>query len=145
MGEGDASASYTFQIEIEGVPIAQFKEVGGISSEVQVIEHRENKLKGIPVMKKLPGSRKFADLSLKRGKTKDTELWKWHKQVTDGDIDGARKNGSIVLYDYKRGEIGRYNFTAGWPSKVSIGNLTAQGNEILIEECTIAHEGIEFA
>ena len=28
-----------------------------------------------------------------------TDFWTWRKQVLDGDIDGARRNGSIVLYD----------------------------------------------
>ncbi len=141
----DAVAGYTFQIEVEGVTIAQFKEVGGIGNEVQVIEHRENKMGGIPILKKLPGAIKTTDLTLKRGKTDDPALWKWHKQVQDGDIDGARKNGSIVLYDYKRGEVARFNFVNGWPSKVTIGNLQAGGNDILIEETTIAHEGVDLA
>jgi phage tail-like protein len=139
----DALAGYSFQIEITGVVIAQFKEVSGLSAEIQVIEHRENKPKGIPVIKKLPGAKKWGDIVLKRGKTNSKDLWTWIKQVQDGDIDGARKHGSIVLYDYKRGEVALYNFINGWPSKVSIGSLQAAGNDILLEECTIAHEGLE--
>jgi phage tail-like protein len=138
----DAMAGYTFQIEIGSVAIAQFREVAGLTAEIQVIEHRENKLGGIPIMKKLPGARKFGDITLKRGKTNDKALWDWIKKVQDGDIDGARTDGSIVLYDYARGEIGRFNFVNGWPSKVSIGALNAGGNDILVEECTIVHEGL---
>lgn len=141
----DAIAGYSFQVEIDGVVIAQFKEISGLSSEIQVIEHRENKSGGIPIIKKLPGSRKWGDITLKRGKTHDKALWDWMKQASDGDIDGARRNGSIVLYDYARGEVGRYNFESGWPSKVSVGTLQAGGNDILLEECTIVHEGIDLA
>jgi phage tail-like protein len=139
---GDVVAGYSFQVEIDGVTLAQFKEVGGITSEIQVIEHRENTKGGLPVMKKLPGMKKAGDITLKRGRTDDKALWDWHKKVQDGDIKGARKNGSIVLYDYAHGELSRWNFTAGWPSKVNLGQLQAQGNDVLVEECTIVHEGI---
>ena len=64
----DALAGYSFSVEIDGVTIAQFKEVSGLSAEIQTIEHRENTLKGLPVLKKLPGAQKWGDLTLKRGK-----------------------------------------------------------------------------
>ena len=138
----DALAGYSFSVEIDGVMVAQFKEVSGLSAEIQTIEHRENTLKGLPVLKKLPGAQKWGDLSLKRGRTDSTALWDWMKQVQSGDIDGARKNGSVVLYDYKHGEVSRFNFQNGWPSKVSLGSLQAGGNDVLVEECTITHEGV---
>ncbi|MGZ8694105.1 MAG: phage tail protein [Gaiellaceae bacterium] len=138
----DALAGYSFSVEIDGVMVAQFKEVSGLSAEIQTIEHRENTLKGLPVLKKLPGAQKWGDLSLKRGRTDSTALWDWIKQVQSGDIDGARKNGSVVLYDYKHGEVSRFNFQNGWPSKVSLGSLQAGGNDVLVEECTITHEGV---
>src|ERR1700743_3654450 len=97
---GDVVAGYHYTIECDGIALAQFKEVSGISSEIQVIEHRENTKAGLPVLKKLPGMIKSGDITLKRGRTDDTSLWDWHKKVKDGDIKGARKNGSVVLYAY---------------------------------------------
>jgi phage tail-like protein len=141
----DAIAGYTFKIEIDGQVIAQFKEVSGLSSEVSVIEHRENNMTGVGILKKLPGPTKFGDITLKRGKTDNKTIWEWHKLVTDGKIDEARKNGSIVLYDYSNGEIARYNFVNAWPSKASIGSLQAGGNDVLMEEVTLVHEGVELA
>jgi phage tail-like protein len=141
----DAIAGYTFKIEIDGEIIAQFKEVSGLSSEVSVIVHRENNLTGKAVEHKLPGPPKFGDITLKRGKTDNKTIWEWHKKVTEGKIDEARKNFSIVLYDYAGAEICRYNFVAGWPSKASIGSLQAGGSDVLMEEVTIVHEGVEVA
>jgi len=139
----DGIAGYTFKIEIDDhQEIAQFKEVSGLSSEVQVIEHRENTITGKEVVKKLPGQKKYGDITLKRGKTDSKKLWEWHKKVQDGKIDEARKNASIVLFDYAGGEIARYNLTNCWPSKVSIGSLQAGSNDVLMEECVIVHEGI---
>jgi phage tail-like protein len=141
----DALAGYSFQFEVDGISLAQFKEVSGLSVEITVIEQKENKTGGIPVLKKLPGERKYGDVTLKRGKTDDKSLIDWFKKVQDGDVDGARKNASLVLYDYTRGEVARYNFQNCWPSKWTLGSVQAAGNEVLLEEVTIVSEGIEFA
>jgi phage tail-like protein len=138
----DALAGYRFSIEIDSVTIAQFREVSGLTAEIQTIEHRENNPKGLPLLKKLPGAKKYGDLTLKRGRTDSNDLWTWLKKVQDGDIDGARKNGSVVLYDYQGGEKSRFNFLNAWPSKVSLASMQAGGNDVLVEECTITHEGI---
>jgi phage tail-like protein len=141
----DAIGNYAYQLEIGGKTIAQFKEVSGLSAEIQVIEHKENKPGGIPVIKKLPGARKWGDITLKRGKTDDPVWWEWMKEVQEGKIDSARSDGSVALYNYERGEIVRFNFFAAWPTKVSIGSLQAGGSEVLIEECVLAIEGLELA
>lgn len=138
----DALAGYHFSIEIDGVTIAQFREVSGLTAEIQMIEHRENNPKGLPLLKKLPGAKKYGDVTLKRGRTDSNDLWTWLKSVQDGKIDEARKNGSVVLYDYEGGEKSRFNFLNAWPSKVSLASLQAGGNDVLVEECTITHEGI---
>src|SRR3954467_15230049 len=93
----DALAGYSFSIEIDGVTIAQFKEVSGINAEIQTIEHRENKIGVLPVMKKLPGARKWGDLTMKKGRTDNKALWDWIKSVQDGNMPAARKNGSSPL------------------------------------------------
>lgn len=138
----DALSGYNFSIEIDSITIAQFREVSGLSAEITTIEHRENNPKGLALLKKLPGSRKYGDITLKRGRTDSKDLWNWIKKVQDGKIDDARKNGSIVLYDYAGSEKSRFNFLNAWPSKVSLGSLQAGGSEVLLEECTITHEGI---
>jgi phage tail-like protein len=141
----DALGAYRFQIEIDGVTIAQFKEVSGLSVEIKVIEHEEVTPGGKPVVKKIPGPLKWGDITLKRGKTGDQQWWEWINSVHAGNIVEARRNGSIVLYDYAYGEKARYNFINGWPSKVNISGLKAGGSEVVVEECTLVHEGLEFA
>jgi phage tail-like protein len=138
----DSLAGYHFSIEIDSVTIAQFREVSGLNAEISTIEQRQNNAKGLPLMKKLPGSQKFGDITLKRGRTDSNDLWTWLKSVQDGKIDDARKSGSIVLYDYAGSEKSRFNFINAWPSKVSLASMQAGGNDILLEECTITHEGI---
>src|ERR671930_2138826 len=96
----DALGGYTFSVEIDVVVVAQVKEVSGISAEIQTIEHRENKKGGLPVMKKLPGAKKYGDITLKHGKTDSKAVWQWLKTVQDGDIDRARKNGPVAIFHH---------------------------------------------
>src|ERR1044072_962038 len=90
----DALSNYAFQIEVDGVTLAQFKEGSGLSAEIQVVEHKENKPGAIPVIKKLPGAQKWGDITLKRGKTNDASWWGWIKEGQEGKIDSARRHGS---------------------------------------------------
>jgi phage tail-like protein len=139
----DALAGYHYSIEIDGVTLAQFQEVSGLTSELDVIELKENTKDGKYIIHKLPGNRKPPSITLKRAKNASKDLWDWHQQIFQGNISGARKNGSVVLYNYDHSEVGRYNFINAWPSKVSMSALKAGANEVLMEEVTIVCEELE--
>ena len=143
LAPGDVIAARLFSIEVDGVSIAQFRDVEGISSTVRVIEHRENTPDGVQVLRKLPGqSGEADDITLRRGVTADTALAEWHEQVKRGDIAGARHDGAVVLYDYERGEAGRWEFRNGWPRYVGLSPLSVPSDEVVIEVCVITHEGV---
>ena len=111
-------------------------------SESEIIEQKVVNEKGIEIVKKIPGRLKWGDITLKRGITSSMDLWKWRKLVEDGDVKGARKSGSIVMYDSTLTEKARWNFEGAWPSKISGPQPKADSNEIGIEEITIVHEYI---
>jgi phage tail-like protein len=139
----DPLASYSFGVEITGVTIAQFKEVAGLGISIGVIENRQNQVNGQPILQKLPGSVRYDDIHLSRGKVADPAFWQWMKVVQDGKIDEARKDGSIVLFDYTHGEVTRFNFFGGWPSRVEIAKLQAGSEQVLLESVVIAIERLE--
>lgn len=139
----DPVANYAFSVEIDSQTIAQFQAVEGLKVTIETIEHKENKVGAMPIMKMLPGHVTFEPIVLKRGRINDNNLWDWIKQVQDGDIDGARKNGSITIHDYARAEIGRFNFEMGWPSEVGIDGASADSDEVMLESVTIVHEGLK--
>ncbi|HEY6058336.1 MAG TPA: phage tail protein [Candidatus Limnocylindrales bacterium] len=139
----DAIASYHFSVEIDGVELAQFSELSGITSEIDVIDLKENTAQGKPIIKKLPGARKPPTITLKRAKNSSTALWDWHYAMYEGKVADARKNGSVVLYDYTFGEVSRYNFVNGWVSKVTMGSAKAGSNEVLMEEVSIVCEELK--
>jgi phage tail-like protein len=141
MAAQDPYKAFNFLVEIDGVAVAAFSEVGGLESETDVIEYREGGDSN--TVRKLPGLTRHANIVLRRGVTKDADLWNWRKSVVDGAFD--RRNGSIVLLDDDRTEVVRWNFSRGWISKWTGPALNAKGNEVAIETIEIAHEGLARA
>ena len=132
---------FNFLVEIEGIARAGFSEASGLDSETTVIEYR---LGGEPrTVRKLPGLTKYGNLILRRGVTKDAELWNWRKTVVDGKV--VRRNGSGTLLDDDGTEVVRWNFFNGWICKWEGPALNAKANEVAIETIEIAHEGLERA
>ena len=136
----DALASYLFAIEIDSIEIAQFTEISGLASEIDVIELKENTRDGKLVIHKSPGAMKPPTITLKRAKNSSKALWDWHEAMLQGKVSESRKNGSVILKSYDGTEVARYNFTNAWVSKVSTGTLKAGANEVLMEEASLVCE-----
>lgn len=140
---GDPLVSYNFAIEVSGIIAGYFTEASGLGSENDVVEHKVTGKDGKEIVRKIPGRLKWGDITLKRGITTNMDFWDWRRMVEQGNVAKARKNGSIMMYDQEGSEVARWNFTAGWPSKVSGPSVNTTSNEVGIEELTIVHEGIE--
>jgi phage tail-like protein len=138
----DPLVGFHFGIEIQGVVSGFFTECSGLGSEQEVIEHKVITEGGQEVIMKLPGRLKWENITLKRGITSTMDIWNWRKQVEDGNVDAARHNGSVVMYDQHLSPVARWNFENAWPVKVSGPQPKADSNEIGVEELTIAHEYI---
>ena len=136
----DPYAGFNFLVEVDGITRAAFSECSGLSTDTDPIEYRDGS-EDITV-RKIPGLKKFANISLKRGMTTDLGFWNWRKTVLDGLTE--RKSGSIVLLNEAREEVLRWNFFEGWPTKWEGPSMNATGNEIAIETLEIAHEGLEL-
>ena len=138
----DPLLGFNFAIEVGGAVTGYFTEVSGLGSENEIIEQKVVSDKGVEVVLKIPGRLKWGDVTLKRGITSSLDLWDWRKQVEDGDVKGARTNGSIVMYDQSLTEKARWNFLNAWPSKISGPTPKSDSNEISVEELTLVHEYI---
>ena len=142
-GREDPLLSFNFGIDVGGTIKGYFTEISGLGSENEIVEQKVVTDKGVEVVLKIPGRLKWGDITLKRGITSNLDLWDWRKQVEDGLVSDARKNGSIIMYDRELKESARWNFTNAWPSKISGPAPKSDGNEIAIEELTLVHEYIE--
>jgi phage tail-like protein len=141
----DLLTTFSFHVEFDGVDVGAYKEASGVESETEVIEYKEATKEGKMLIRKVPGAMKWSDITLKKRIDNSTDLWEWRKEVEQGDIDAARRNGSIVLYDSTHTEVARWNFEAGWPSKWKGADLNAGEDQIAVEEITITHEGLTRA
>ncbi len=143
MADENPLVGFHFAVDIQGVVKGYFTEVSGLGSENEIIEHKVVTEKGTELVMKIPGRLKWGDITLKRGITKNMDMWKWRKQVEDGDVDGARRDGSIIMYDQTLKEVARWNFNSAWPSKISGPQPKSDGNDIGVEELTLVHEYIK--
>ncbi len=139
----DPLVGFHFAVDIQGQVTGYFTECSGLGSEQEVIEHKVVNEAGVEVVMKVPGRLKWENITLKRGITSNMDIWTWRKMVENGDVVGARADGSVVMYDQALAEVARWNFQSGWPVKVTGPSVKADGNEIGVEELTIAHEYIE--
>ncbi len=143
MVEKDPLVSAWFGVEFQGQVVGAFRECTGLGSENEVVEYKASGPKGEYIVKKIPGRMKWNNITLKRGITDAMDMRKWRKQIEEGKLDEARKNGSIVMYDQKGASLARWNFVNAWPSKLTGPSANAGNNEVAIEELEITHEGYE--
>jgi phage tail-like protein len=136
----DPLTSFNFIIDIQGMR-AGFSEVGGLSTETDIVEYREGS-EDI-TMRKLPGKRKYANISLKRGFTPNgKDLWKWRQSVIQGKTQ--RLSGTITLLNESRQPALVWKFYEAWPNKWAGPAMNAKNNDVAIEEMELAVEGVEL-
>lgn len=143
MAEELPLVGFHFAIDISGVITGYFTECSGLGSEHEVIEHKVITEKGTEVIMKIPGRLKWENITLKRGITRAMDIWAWRKEVESGNVESARRDGSVIMFDQTLQEVARWNFLRAWPVKVTGPQPKADSNEIGIEELTLAHEYIE--
>jgi len=127
---GDPLVSFNFEVKIEGKLSGYFTECSGLGSESEVTEHKIVGQGDREAVRKIPGRLKWGDITLKRGIT--------------ANMDGtARANGSIIMYDQAGTAVAQWDFSAGWPSKVTGPSVQADSSAVGVEEMVIVHEGIK--
>jgi phage tail-like protein len=135
----DPFRGFNFRVEIEGLPVAAFSEVSGLTADGDPADYREG-TDPVNWVRKLTALRKFTYIMCKRGYTQDDTLWQWYQRIANGEPD--RRNGSIVLMNEAHQDVMRWNFENAWINKVEGPGLKASGNEISIESMELCHEGL---
>jgi phage tail-like protein len=150
--EQDTLIAQNFFLEIKGEIISYLSGVSGLDISMDVAEVVQVAKDGKKVIRKMLGSHiKPADLSLTRVAPTDMDsdpLWKWFNDIYSkgmpvGNRADKRKDGSIVLFDSTHAEIARFNFFAGWPSKISTDALSVDSNDPVKETITLVVERLE--
>ncbi len=143
MTQRDPLIGAHFALDVDGVVSAFFATASGFSNSTEVVTHQAVDASGKSVLQKIPGDLTWDDLTLGRGITDSLALWEWRQKVIDGDVEGARANGSVIMYNQAGEEVARFNFVNAWPSAWKGPDVGAEDQSVAIEEITIAHEGLE--
>ena len=82
-GLAEPSKDFSFTLQIPEVINGTFHSVTGLDSELEIVEFRDGS-DPAGVVRKIPGVRKYGNITLKRGVTSDKSLWLWKQAVDAG-------------------------------------------------------------
>ncbi len=125
-----------------GSIIGGFSDVSGLGFEVNYAEYRNgNEMRN--TVRKVAGSFKNDDVTLKRGLVGSTDLFEWLRAVREGAHDP--RTVTITLLDEARQEVASWVLEAAQPKKWTGPTLAAKGGgEVAMEELSLVHEGIKY-
>jgi phage tail-like protein len=128
----DPYRGFKFRLQIDGISKAGFREASGLDAGTDPVDYRDGE-----------GTTIRSSITLKRGITRDPDLWKWRSMVIDGRVKDARKNGQIILLDDEGKDAAEWTFTDGWPTKWIGPTVDPTVNEVAIDTLEITHEGLK--
>src|SRR5258706_8359308 len=100
MARIDPLRNFRYRLEIDSVTQAGFSEVMIAETSIDAVDYREGT--DPPHVRKLSGLTKYGSITLKWGLTvggSALDLYKWHADVSAGQIKEKRKNVAIVVRD----------------------------------------------
>jgi phage tail-like protein len=144
MARIDPLRNFRYRLEIDSIAQAGFSEVMIAETTIDAVDYREGT--DPPHVRKLSGLTKYGNITLKWGLTVGgtaLDLFKWHADVSAGQVKEKRKKVVIVVQDEAGQDAARWVVSDAWPIKYDPGDLKGTGNEVLIELLELANEGIE--
>lgn len=132
-----AMPTFHFQVKID-TEVISFKEVTGLSSETAIIEYRAGDDKEMHT-KKMPGLRKFGNVTLKKGVFKsDNKLWDWFIAPKMNTV--KRLPVTISMLDEEAAPVMVWELTNTFVVKLTDTSLNAESNEVALESVEICCE-----
>lgn len=120
-----------------------FSDVSGLNTEIHISEYRDGNEKQ-PHVRKMPGSHKVGDVTLKRGVVDSSDLWAWITQTeTTGVL--AQRDVVITLRDEANNPVQSWKLRNVVPMKYTGPTLAGKGGgEVAMEELVLSAEGFEI-
>jgi phage tail-like protein len=129
----------SFNFRVEGVQVASFSEVSGLSSDGDAVDYREGTDVALSV-RKLSALRKWSNVTFKKGVTQNLDLWNWYRNIVNGVRD--RRDCTVVLQNEEHVDVLRWHLENAYVNKYEISTLTASGNDVVVETIELVHEGL---
>lgn len=128
------------RLEIAQLPLPCATVLGGLTNYNEVVEQQIVNEMGQEQIIPVPGRLHYDPIVVTVPYSSSNGLWDWRQQVVEGDVEAARKHGSIVVYDQTGVEIGQWDFVEGWPCRYE-GPTYKASAPALVETIVICHEG----
>src|SRR5579872_4751259 len=119
-----------------------FSDVSGLNTEIHISEYRDGNQVEAHV-RKIPGTHKVGDVTLKRGVVDSSDLWAWIDQTrTTGVL--AQRDVVITLRDEAANPVQSSKLRNVVPMKYTGPTLSGKGGgEVAMEELVLSAEGLE--
>ena len=121
-----------------------FSDVSGLETDVHISEYRDgNEVQ--TCVRKIPGSYKVGDVTLKRGVVDSSDMWQW---ITDTRTTGvaAQQDVTITLQDESGKGIQQWKLRNCVPMKYTGPTLAGKGGgDVAMEELVLSAELYEIS
>jgi phage tail-like protein len=125
-------------------PQAGFQEVSGLGMEITVAEYRAgNEKDNAP--RKITGTYKVPDVTLKRGVIGSLDLYDWLDQVRAGAQNALRTVTVQLQNEDHSSVVQEWKLANARPIKYTGPSLNAKGTDVAIEELVLACERIDLS
>jgi phage tail-like protein len=140
-------AQFNFRVDLgtgvtEG-PQAGFSECSPIEMSVDVIEYRNGNEKENAV-RKLTGLARYTNVTLKRGIIGSLDLYDWLDQIRNGDEAAYRTVTVQLMSEDHATVVQEWKLLRARIVKHVSGPFDAKGDDVAIEELTLAYERLEL-
>ena len=140
--------SYSYIVNLNGPRdpeklLGGFSDVSGLTTEIHISEYRDGN-EAEPHVRKIPGSHKVGDVTLKRGVVDSSDLWAW---ITETENTGilAQRDVIITLRDEASNPVQSWKLRNVVPMKYTGPTLAGKGGgEVAMEELVLSAEGFEI-
>jgi phage tail-like protein len=141
--------SYNYIVNLNGPRdpnklLGGFSDVSGLETDIHVSEYRDGN-EAEPHVRKIPGSHKVGDVTLKRGVVDSSDLWAWIKDTRTNGVN-AQRDVVITLRDEAANPVQKYTLRKAVPMKYTGPTLAGKGaGEVAMEELVLSAEGFEIS
>lgn len=133
-----------FRLKLGGHEAAShWQSVSGLDFELGVFEHKTVDEQGKEYLRKIPGSAKFSDITLKRGIDPSLDVYQWAQKIMEQGPEGQRVDATFEAIGFNNDVVAVYSIKQCWPKKYTAAALDATKDDAAVEELILVHEGFE--
>lgn len=138
--------SATFQVEVDGQAVGQFREVSGLELTIDADEIKEGGQNGF--VHKVPGRMLWPNLVLSRGITQNDRFFSWVNESAGEGFAGkgnkvGRSTVAVIMTDQQGKPLRTWELEGAFPVRWKGPQFSSEQSDNLTEELEITHHGFK--